>query len=134
MRAFAFSCLACSCFAASPVLGQQDALQSTILNQLDAFKSDDFPTAFSFASPVIRGIFGTPENFGAMVQQGYPMVYRPAEVRMLDQRQVGGLTVQRVLVTDAQGRSHVLDYQMVETPDGWLINGVTLVPSGGIGV
>jgi hypothetical protein len=68
-----------------------------------------------------------------MVRNGYPMVHRPAEVRMLEQRQVAGATVQRVLITDAQGRGHVLDYQMVETPDGWQINGVTLVPSGGLG-
>lgn len=132
MRAFVFSCAAV--LGACPAVAQQDALQSTILNQFEAFKADDFVTAFGFASPVIKGIFGTPENFGAMVRQGYPMVYRPAEVRMLDQRQVGDTTIQRVLVTDAQGRSHVLDYQMVETPDGWQINGVTLVPSGGIGV
>jgi len=83
---------------------------------------------------VIKGIFGTADNFGMMVRNGYPMVHRPAEVRMLEQRQVSGATVQRVLITDAQGRSHVLDYQMVETPDGWQINGVTLVPSGGLGV
>lgn len=132
MRAFVFSCFAV--VGAMPAAAQQDAIQSTILNQFEAFKADDFAAAFGFASPVIKGIFGTPENFGAMVRQGYPMVYRPAEVRMLDQRQAGGMTVQRVLVTDAQGRSHVLDYQMVETPDGWQINGVTLVPSGGTGV
>lgn len=120
--------------SALPAVAQQDAIQSTILNQIEAFKADDFATAFTFASPVIKGIFGTADNFGMMVRNGYPMVHRPAEVRMLEQRQVSGATVQRVLITDAQGRSHVLDYQMVETPDGWQINGVTLVPSGGLGV
>ncbi len=119
--------------AALPVQAQDNPLQSTILNQIEAFKADDFNRAFSFASPVIKGIFGTADNFGMMVRNGYPMVHRPAEVRMLEQRQVAGSTVQRVLITDAQGRGHVLDYQMVETPDGWQINGVTLVPSGGLG-
>ena len=111
-----------------------EPVQKAILNQIEAFKADDFATAFTYASPVIRGIFGTADNFGMMVRNGYPMVHRPAEVRMLEQRQVAGATVQRVLITDAQGRSHVLDYQMIQTADGWQINGVTLVPSGGVGV
>lgn len=119
--------------AALPAQAQDNPLQSTILNQIEAFKADDFNRAFSFASPVIKGLFGTADNFGTMVRNGYPMVHRPAEVQMLEQRQVSGATVQRVLITDAQGRGHVLDYQMVETPDGWQINGVTLVPSGGLG-
>lgn len=120
--------------SALPAHAQQDAIQSTILDQIDAFKADDFARAFTFASPVIKGIFGTPDNFGMMVRNGYPMVYRPSEVRMLERRQVAGQTVQRVLITDADGRSHVLDYQMIETAEGWQINGVTLVPSGGLGV
>lgn len=119
--------------AVLPAQAQDNPLQSTILNQIEAFKADDFNRAFSFASPVIKGLFGTADNFGTMVRNGYPMVHRPAEVQMLEQRQVGGATVQRVLITDGQGRGHVLDYQMVETPDGWQINGVTLVPSGGLG-
>ena len=131
MRGPAFACLLA--LAALPAQAQDNPLQSTILNQIEAFKADDFNRAFSYASPVIKGIFGTPENFGMMVRNGYPMVHRPAEVQMLEQRQVAGATVQRVLITDGQGRGHVLDYQMVETPDGWQINGVTLVPSGGLG-
>ncbi len=131
MRGSAFALLLS--LVAMPVQAQDNPLQSTILNQIEAFKADDFNRAFSYASPVIKGMFGTADNFGMMVRNGYPMVHRPAEVQMLEQRQVSGATVQRVLITDAQGRGHVLDYQMVETPDGWQINGVTLVPSGGLG-
>ena len=119
--------------AALPAAAQEDPIQSTILNQIEAFKADDFATAFTFASPNIKGIFQTPENFGMMVRNGYPMVHRPADVRMLEQREVAGRLWQKVLITDAQGRSHVLDYQMVETPEGWQINGVQLLPSGGVG-
>lgn len=122
---------------AAPALGQDTAapaIQGTIQNQLDALKQDDFATAFSFASPMIKGIFGTPENFGMMVQNGYPMVYRPADVKMLELRDVAGALWQRVMITDGAGRTHVLDYQMIETPDGWQINGVQLLPEPGIGV
>jgi hypothetical protein len=120
---------------AAPAAADEAAtgIERTIRNQIEAFRADDFATAFSFASPAIRGIFGTAENFGAMVQRGYPMVYRPADLRLLERRQVNGTAVQRVMVTDETGRTHLLDYQMIETPEGWQINGVQLLPSIGVG-
>lgn len=114
-------------------VAQSDDIEMTIRSQIDAFLADDFATAFTFASPAIKGVFGNPENFGAMVRQGYPMVYRPSDVKMLERREVGGAMVQRVLVTDAAGKTHVLDYQMIQTPDGWQINGVQLLPGVGVG-
>lgn len=46
---------------------------------------------------------------------------------------MAGALWQRVFVTDAEGRGHVLDYQMVETPDGWRINAVQLLRAEGLG-
>ena len=96
-------------------------------------KADDFGTAFTFASPNIKGIFGTAERFGQMVRQGYPMVHRPDDVRFLGLREDSGRTIQRVMIRDAQGRLHMLDYEMIETPEGWQINGVRLLPPQGAG-
>jgi hypothetical protein len=121
-------------FLAMPAIAQEAPIQNTIQSQLNAFMADDFATAFTFASPTIKGMFGTSENFGMMVQKGYPMVHRPADVTMLELREVAGNLWQRVMITDQQGRTHLLDYQMVETPDGWQINGVQLLPSPGVGV
>lgn len=109
------------------------AIETTIQNQFDAFLQDDVTTAFSFASPSIKGIFGSPERFGQMVQQGYPMVWRPADVKYLELRNVAGNLWQRVMVTDQSGAVHMLDYQMVQTPEGWQINGVQLLPQAGVG-
>jgi Domain of unknown function (DUF4864) len=108
-------------------------IEATINNQLQAFTAEDFVTAFTFASPFIKDIFGTPENFGAMVNQGYPMVAHPGNVRMLELRQVAGGLWQRVMITDQAGATHMLDYEMIETPEGWQINGVQLLPPVGIG-
>lgn len=108
-------------------------IESTITSQIDALRADDFARAFSFASPTIKALFGTPENFGAMVQQGYPMVADPTAVKMLGLRDVAGGLWQRVMVTDQAGRTFMLDYQMVETADGWQINAVQLLPEAGIG-
>ena len=119
--------------AAWPAFAQEVPIQSTITLQLQALGADDFVTAFSYASPTIQGLFGTPENFGMMVQNGYPMVYRPADVKMLDLREVAGIQYQRVLVRDAEGRGFMLDYQMIETPEGWKINGVDLLSQPDVG-
>ena len=104
-----------------------------IRDQISAFQADDFGAAFDHASPTIRRLFGTPDRFGEMVQSGYPMVYRPAEIRMLDQRDAGGARVQRVMIRDGSGRLHFLDYQMIPTDDGWLINGVQILQNAQVG-
>ncbi len=116
-----------------PVAAQEEPIQNAIQSQLDAFIKDDFATAFTFASPMIKGMFGTAENFGMMVSQGYPMVHRPSAVKMLELRTVAGNLWQRVMITDVEGRTHLLDYMMVETPDGWQINAVQLLPSPDVG-
>ena len=128
--------LALSVLSALSVSAQEarnPAIETTIQQQFDAFRADDVGTAFSFASPTIKGLFGTPENFGMMVRNGYPMVWRPAEVQYLELRKVAGNLWQRVMVTDQAGRTHLLDYQMIKTDDGWQINGVQLLPSVGVG-
>ena len=101
-----------------------EAIAEVIGEQIAAFKQDDFATAFGFASPNIRGLFGTPERFGAMVRNGYPMVWRPSDVRFLELHEQGGEIWQEVLLSDANGVSWRLYYQMVHGPDGWRINAV----------
>lgn len=116
-----------------PAAAQEAPIQQTIRSQIDAFLADDFSRAFTFASPTIKGMFGTPENFGAMVRNGYPMVYRPAEVQMMDLREVAGNLWQRVRITDQAGAGWLLDYMMVETAEGWQINAVQILPAPDVG-
>ncbi len=116
-----------------PAFAQQAPIQDTIRAQIQAFQVDDFAKAFTYASPTIHAMFGTPDNFGAMVRQGYPMVWHPSQVDMMDLRTVGGAFWQRVRVTDAKGQSYLLDYQMIEGPDGWLINAVQMQKAPDVG-
>ncbi|CRL10659.1 DUF4864 domain-containing protein [Phaeobacter italicus] len=123
----------CVAVMAFPAVGRsqetsgQGAITGVIASQIDAFLRQDVDAAFEFASPNIRGLFGSSERFGAMVQSGYPMVWQPQEVRYLALRNVAGRLWQRVMITDAEGRVHLLDYQMVETGKGWKINAVQLL-------
>jgi len=109
------------------------AIRTTIQSQLDAFQADDFETAFTFASPLIQRMFQTPERFGQMVTSGYPMVHRPADIQFTDGFERAGLTYQTVLITDQAGALHLLEYEMIETTDGWEINGVRFLRPDALG-
>ncbi len=112
---------------ASGVFAQSDEIEANISAQIQAFRADDFATAFTFASPNIQRLFGDPENFGIMVRRGYPMVWRPADVRFLELREISGALWQKVMITDGDGRVHLLDYQMIRQENDWKINGVQLL-------
>ena len=113
---------------AGTAFGQaNEAIEDVIGNQLQAFNDRDVTEAFSYASPMIQGIFREPQNFGMMVERGYPMVWDNSDVRFLDLREEQGMILQRVMIKDAEGVIHTLEYAMIETPNGWQINGVALV-------
>lgn len=125
--------IAAAVLAALPAWAQEEPIQSTITAQIEAFRASDFETAFTYASPSIKQMFRTPANFGSMVVTGYPMVVNPAMVEMQDLRTVAGALWQRVRVTDQKGQAFLLDYQMIEGPDGWLINAVQLQKAADVG-
>lgn len=125
MRYLVFSLLA-AVMIGSPARAGEAAIRSVISSQIEAFQADDFTTAFTFASPTIRQIFKTPENFGTMVRQGYPMVWRPAEMDFLSVETIDGLLWQNVMIRDQSGGLHILEYQMIELESGWKINAVRM--------
>ena len=122
--------------AALPALADEAEnpdIEAVIGDQIAALRADDFATAFTYASPMIQGMFGTPETFGEMVKQGYPMVWHPAGVTYLQLREVAGGLWQRIMVTDASGRVWMLDYRMVQVDGAWRIDGVQILPAQGVG-
>lgn len=48
---------------------EKPAIISTIQSQFNAFSKDNFEQAFTYASPFIKSLFGTPKNFGVMVSR-----------------------------------------------------------------
>lgn len=118
---------------AQQVIDPNPEIEATIGGQFDAFTARDVDGAWAFASPNIQRLFQSPENFGRMVEQGYPMVWTPGRVSFIDLQTLGGIIVQRVEVIDQAGTAHYLGYQMVETEGGWRINGVQLLRAPAIG-
>lgn len=103
----------------------RETIQGIIRAQLKAFKRDDGEEAFGYASPTIRKIFQSTDNFMAMVRNSYSSVYRSKEVNFGDILDVEGGPVQRVFIVGEDGKSMVAAYVMQRQPDGvWKINGV----------
>ena len=107
---------------------QEKDIQATISNQIEAFGKDDFATAFSYASPSIQMLFGSPQRFEMMVKSGYPMVINPRELNYLPLQDLNGIFFQQVRIRDQSGKLHMLVYQMQQAGDEWRINGVQFVP------
>jgi hypothetical protein len=103
------------------------AIQSIIQGQVDAFKRDDGPAAFDYASPMIQRMFGTADIFMDMVRQGYPMVYRPRLFDFTELLTRDGQPTQKVRVIGPDGRRYTAYYPMTRLPDGtWRIDGCYL--------
>lgn len=112
----------------SASFAQEKDIQATISNQIEAFGEDDFATAFSYASPSIQMLFGSPQRFEMMVKSGYPMVINPRELNYLPLQDLNGIYFQQVQIRDQSGKLHMLVYQMQQSGDEWRINGVQFVP------
>lgn len=119
--------LACALGAQAQAVKPDDAraVRAVIEAQLDAFKRDDAVQAFSYATPNIRAMFQTPENFVAMVRSQYPMVYRPASVSFGNAQVIDGQLTQIVVFTDADSQHWLALYPMERLADGktWGIDG-----------
>ena len=104
--------------------GEKEDVQAAINGQFLAFLEGDVNRAFTYASSSIRSMFGTAQNFGAMVQRSYPMVWRSAGVTFLEHKETSLGRTQDVKIFDAGGTAHYLRYFVTQTPSGWKISGV----------
>lgn len=108
------------------------AMRAVITAQIEAFLAEDATRAFDFASPFIQRKFGTPETFGDMVRNGYPMVWQPSDVTFLDVEVIDGTPHQSVRMRGPGGKSWIVDYEMVELDGRWRINGVRVREAPGL--
>ena len=119
--------LAVIAWTPAPAGEPADSIEAVIADQIAAFQAEDLSAAFSFASPGIQSKFGNPQNFGRMVRQGYPMIWRPADWRWGALEQTPRGWVQTVMFQDAEGQLYEADYLMEQQTDGtWRIDGVRL--------
>jgi hypothetical protein len=119
--------LAASAFGQDLSLADRSAIRDVIQSQIEAFRRDDGAGAFGYASPSIRGMFGSPEIFMDMVRQGYQPVYRPRVFEFREIVSLHGQVTQKVHVVGPDGRPVTAYYPMTQLPDGtWRIDGCYL--------
>jgi hypothetical protein len=119
--------LVLSAAPAQPV-DQEAAMARTVLDQLEAFRRDDWTAAYGYASSAIQARFG-PEAFRAMVTQGYAPIARSASaavgrVEALD----GQHGLVEVRVEGENGETIDALYELVEEQGAWRVNGVITHP------
>lgn len=129
-------CLALPLQAEALSVGDQSAIQKTIETQLNAFASDDFPTAYEQAAPIVKMAFPTTEQFMTMVKKGYTPVYRNTSRNFgqifADQ---AGRPTMRVVLTAEDGKRYEAIYAMQKQDDGtWKIAGCALILIPGLDV
>ena len=129
---FGLLLLAAQARAADVPDGDAKGARAVIQAQLKAFAADDAKSAFTFATPQLREMFGSPENFMAMVRRSYPVVYRPASVAFLKPDLDGDAVTQGVHLTDASGRLWLALYRLERQPDmRWRISACQVVEARG---
>lgn len=107
----------------------QDQIKTVIESQLNAFAIDNGAEALSYAAPLVKQIFQTPEQFMAMVKQGYQPVYRNSNRIFGDVFKDGlGRPAMRVVLTGADGKRYEALYAMEKQNDGlWKIAGCVIL-------
>lgn len=108
------------------------ALRSLVERQIDAFRHDDGVTAFSFASPGLREMFGDPERFMSMVRDGYRPVYRPRSYAFGPEREAANGPELSLRLQDESGADWDAVYTFEKDAEGaWHISGCRLVKAPG---
>lgn len=110
----------------------EKSVRSVIQAQLAAFAKDDAAAAFSYAAPNVRKAFGSPAVFLKLVQNDYPVVYRPASVAFLKPEGQANDAIQRVQMEDANGDSWLATYTLQRQKNkSWRITGCSVVENKG---
>ncbi len=119
---------------AEPSPADADAIHTVITSQMDAFRRDDADGAFAYAAPNIQQMFGNPGRFIAMVQKGYPPVYRPRSMDFTALTEENGEIVQLVELIGPDSLAYTARYTMEHEADGsWRISGCSLLESHRLG-
>jgi ABC-type transporter MlaC component len=107
------------------------AAVAPILDQLEAFRHQDYDTAYTFASAEIRRLFDR-ADFEQMVKRGYPEIADSTRADLVDVQVVpDGHTYVRLKVRGANGQRIDAVYEMIHEAGGWKINSVVARPDPG---
>ena len=110
---------------------ERELIRNTISSQIEAFKENNIAKAYTFAAPNIQAQFPTPEVFGLMVRNGYPVIWRPKSFKFTKFQDLGNKAIQRVLFQSYNGSLETYDYILEKYADLWKIAGVLTINLAG---
>ena len=90
--------------SASAAAGPVQVVQAVVEQQLHALATQDAMQAFALADTDLRTQFGSAEAFLATVREQYPMLLHPTSVLFLKPETDGTVAMQKVRITDDDGR------------------------------
>ena len=108
-----------------------EAVRYTISSQIDAFKDNDAKKAYTFAAPNIQAQFPSPDIFGLMVRNGYPIIWDPKNYKFTTFKDLGNSCIQQVLFQSYDGSLESYDYILEKVGNLWKIAGVLKINSSG---
>jgi len=107
------------------------AAAEPVVKQLEAFRRDDYDTAFTFASAEIQAQFDR-QSFEVMVRRGYPEIARSTFAAVVKTELVPRVAAYvTVKIHGANGQSIEAVYEVV-WQGAWKINGVVTRPDSGV--
>jgi len=113
---------------AQPLDADAQAAGRIVMQQLEAFRRDDFSTAYTFASVTIRQMFDR-ARFEQMVRGGYPEIAHSASATIEGSRRGdAGEIYLLVRIVGDNGRAIEAVYELVSESGGWRINSVVARP------
>jgi len=122
-----------SLFFAAPAAGDEtdDAIQNTILSQIEAFANDDREAAWGFASEGIKRQSGSIDSFYNMVRLSYEPVYKASSIEFMERVSHPGFQIQVVRLKGPEGKRWRALYRMEMDGEEWRIGGVALKKAPG---
>ena len=109
----------------------EEIVKKVISSQLRAFKEKNVEKAYSFAAPNIKKQFFNAKNFGLMVKNGYPVIWRPKNYQFVKFSSNGTRSIQRVLFRSTNDALLTYDYLLEKFSNEWRIAGVIQVNTEG---
>ncbi|MAV82447.1 MAG: DUF4864 domain-containing protein [Pelagibacteraceae bacterium] len=107
---------------------QIETSKNVVSGQLEAFKSNDALKAFSFAAPIIKAKFETPEIFMKMVETAYEPVSNPKNYFFLKSKIFDSGVLHQVQIISQKNQSYIATYSLILSDGNWKISGCTIAP------
>ena len=124
----ALAALAATRAEGQPLDADAQAAGRVVMQQLEAFRRDDFSTAYTFASVTVRAMFDR-ARFEQMVRGGYPEIAHSASAAVEGSRRGdAGEIYLLVRIVGDNGRVIEAVYELVPESGGWRINSVVARP------